>query len=101
MICISCTKEVGLGKRVVVIPFPAAGEDCFLVAHPECCPSAVEHEGNRVGYFLEGSGRFFVPRERVMDLEPVEGLTGAEHAELVGPEWYADDEGEGEDAGEA
>lgn len=72
MICIRCTKEIGLGIKVVVILFPAAGEDCFLVGHPECCPRALEHEGNRVGYFLRGSGRFFVPRERVMDLEPIE-----------------------------
>jgi len=64
-------KEVGLGIKVVVIPFPAAGEDCFLVGHLECCPKALEVEENVVGCFLQGSGRFFVPWERVADLEPV------------------------------
>ena len=73
MECIMCRKEVGLGTRVVVMPFPAAGEDCYLLVHPECRPGAEEIETNIVGYFLQGSGLFFVPRERVADLEPIEG----------------------------
>lgn len=72
MQCIKCMQEIGLGIKTVVIPFPAAGEDCFLVAHPECCPEAAAYEGNVVGYFLRGSGRFFVPLERVADLMPTE-----------------------------
>ena len=73
MKCIKCGKKIGLGIKVVVIPFPAAGEDRYLVAHPGCCRDALGEGRNRVGYFLEGSGRFFVPREMVMDLEPTGG----------------------------
>ena len=72
MECIMCRKEVRLGTRVVVMPFPAAGEDCYLVIHPKCRPGAEEIETNVVGYFLEGSGRFFVPWERVADLASLE-----------------------------
>lgn len=78
MKCIKCMGDIGLGKKVIVIPFPAAGEDCFLVAHLRCLPKAQEVEGNAVGYFLQGSGRFFVPRLRVIDLEPVEGGEGGD-----------------------
>ena len=73
MKCIKCAKKIGLGIKVVVIPFPAAGEDRYLVAHPGCCRDALGEGRNRVGYFLEGSGRFFVPREMVIDLEPIGG----------------------------
>lgn len=72
MECIMCSKELGLGVKVVVMPFPAAGEGRYLVAHLECLPRAEEIETNMIGYFLEGSGRFFVPRERVVDLEPIQ-----------------------------
>jgi len=87
MQCIKCMRGVGLGIKVVVIPFPAAGEDCFLVAHPECCPEAVAYEGNTVGYFLRGSGRFFVPQERVADLAPVEGEELGDGGEEVLRSW--------------
>lgn len=69
MKCIRCMDEVWVGTKVVVIPFPAAGENCYLVAHAKCCPKALEVETNEVGYFLQGSGRFFVPSARIADLE--------------------------------
>lgn len=80
MMCIKCMEELGLGIKVVVISFPAAGEDRFLVGHPECLPKALEVEGNLVGYFLRGSERFFVPQARVADLEPLEGEEERENA---------------------
>ena len=73
MECIICGCDVGLGERAVVMPFPAAGEECYLVVHHECCPEAEKIETNMVGYFLQGSGKFFVPRELVGHLEPTEG----------------------------
>lgn len=73
MECILCADDVGLGERVVVMPFPAAGEECYLVAHHECCPGAEEIATNMVGYFLQGSGKFFVPRGLVVHLEPTGG----------------------------
>lgn len=72
MQCIMCSKTIGLGKKVVVVPFPAAGENCYLVAHLSCLPQAEGIEDNEVGYFLEGFDCFFVPRTRVADLEPLE-----------------------------
>ena len=78
MECIMCSREIGLGVKVVVVPFPAAGEGRYLVAHVGCLPKAEEIETNMVGYFLQGSGRFFVPRERVVDLEPVEAGEGGD-----------------------
>jgi len=82
-----CPKKIELGKKVVVMPFPAAGEGCYLVAHLSCLPQAEGVKDNEVGYFLEGSGWFFVPIERVADLEPIEDWANEVLDELYGPKW--------------
>jgi len=85
--CIMCSEKIELGTKVIVMPFPAAGEGRYLVAHQSCLPGGEEIETNMAGYFLGRGERFFVPRERVVDLEPVNGLTWSEYVGLQGPEW--------------
>jgi hypothetical protein len=69
MICLHCGQEIELGKRVFVIPFPTYAEDAFLFAHPECMPNLEGRENILDGYYVEGSGRVFIPREVVEALE--------------------------------
>jgi hypothetical protein len=77
MICLQCQQEIELGKRVFVIPFSAYAEDAFLFAHPDCMPNLEGRESVLDGYYVEGSGRVFVPREMV------EALKGQEKSEAA------------------
>ena len=76
MICLSCEQEIELGKRVLVIPFPAYAEDAYLFAHPDCMPNLEGKEGIRDGFYVEGSERVFVPRELVQALKRQEKSEG-------------------------
>jgi len=75
MICLRCEQEIGLGKRVFVIPFPTYAEDACLFAHPDCMPNLEGRENILDGYYIEGSERVLVPRE------VVEALKGTENGE--------------------
>ena len=75
MICLHCEKEIGLGKRVFVIPFPTYAEDAYLFAHPDCMPNLEGRENILDGYYVEGGSRVLVPRKLV------EALKGAERSE--------------------
>jgi hypothetical protein len=75
MICLHCGQEIGLGKRVFVIPFPTYAEDAYLFVHPDCMPNLGGRENILDGYYVEGSERVFVPRE------VVEALKGEEKEE--------------------
>ena len=76
MICLHCEQEIELGKRVLVIPFPAYAEDAFLFAHPDCMPNLEGRENILDGYYVEGSKRVFVPREVVEALKRAESSEG-------------------------
>jgi hypothetical protein len=69
MICLHCLEEIGLGKRVFLIPFEDYAEDAYLFAHPECMPNLEGKEGILDGYYIEGSERVFVPRQLVEALK--------------------------------
>lgn len=69
MICLHCEQEIGLGKRVFVIPFPACAEDAYLFAHPDCMPNLEGSENILDGYYVEGSKRVFVSRGLVEALK--------------------------------
>lgn len=69
MICLQCQREIELGKRVFVIPFSAYAEDAFLFAHPDFMPNLEGRESVLDGYYVEGSGQVFVPREMVEALK--------------------------------
>jgi hypothetical protein len=69
MKCISCLQEIGLGKRVFVIPFPAYAPDAFLFAHPDCMPQLEGKENILDGYYVEGSEPVFVPQQVVEALK--------------------------------
>jgi len=65
MICLSCEQEIGLGKRVFVIPFPDYAPDAFLFAHPDCMPTLEGKEGILDGFYVEGGSRVFISRETI------------------------------------
>lgn len=65
MRCLSCLEEIGLGKRVFVIPYKDYAEDAYLFAHHDCMPNLEGKEGILDGYFVEGSRRVFVPHQMV------------------------------------
>jgi hypothetical protein len=65
MICLHCAQEIGLGKRVFKIPFPAYADDAYLFAHHDCMPSLQGREGIFDGCYVEGSERVFVPYQVV------------------------------------
>lgn len=69
MRCLSCGEEIGLGRRVFMIPFEDYGEDACLFAHYDCMPELKGKEGILDGYFVEGSEPIFVPRQLVEVLE--------------------------------
>ena len=69
MLCLSCEQEVGLGKRVYVIPYEDYAPDAYLFAHPECMPSLEGRENILDGYYVEGSEEVFIPRELVEALK--------------------------------
>ncbi len=73
MICLKCLREIGLGQRVFVVPFPAAGEDAFLIVHPACMPNLEGRENVLDGFFVEGSERVFVPRALVQAIKAESG----------------------------
>ena len=73
MICLCCQKTIEPGRKVVVIPFPAAGAQRVLIAHATCCPKAVGYKGNEVGIFVLGSALFFVPWEAIAGFERAAG----------------------------
>ena len=72
MECVMCGDQAVVAEKVVMLPFPAAGENAYLVAHVSCLPGAAGVGENVVGYYLEGSAPFFVPRSAVVQFEPVE-----------------------------
>ncbi len=67
-----CGDQAVVAKNVVMLPFPAAGENAFLVAHVSCLPGAAGVGANVVGYYLEGSPPFFVPRSAVVQFEHIQ-----------------------------
>ncbi len=76
MLCLSCEQEIGLGKRVFVIPLPTYAEDAYLFAHhPDCMPNLEGKENILDSCYVEGSRRVFVPRQ------VVEALKGKENSE--------------------
>jgi hypothetical protein len=75
MICLHCEQPIELGKRVFVIPFPTYAEDAYLFAHPDCMPNLEGRESILDGYYIEGSGRVFIPHELV---EALKGEKGSE-----------------------
>jgi hypothetical protein len=76
MKCISCLQEIGLGKRVFVIPFEEYAPDACLVAHPECMPNLEGKENVLDGFYVEGSKPVFIPRQLVEALKGEEKSQG-------------------------
>lgn len=76
MICLSCEEEIGLGKRVFVIPFPTYAEDAYLFAHHDCMPNLEGKEEILDGFYVEGSKRVFVPYQVVEILKGEEKSAG-------------------------
>ncbi len=76
MLCLHCEEPIELGKRVFVVPFPTYAEDAYLFAHPDCMPNLEGRENILDGYYIEGSGRVFIPRELVEILKGEESSEG-------------------------
>lgn len=69
VICLHCEQEIGLGKRLFKIPFPAYADDAYLFAHHECMPNLEGKEGILDGYYIQGSETMFLPHRVVEALK--------------------------------
>ena len=76
MICLHCEQEIGLGKRVFMIPYEDYAEDAYLFAHHDCMPNLEGKEGILDGFYVEGSKRVFVPYQVVEVLKGEEKSAG-------------------------